>query len=122
MLITEYESISHPKAIIVYYDKVSESYFIRLVDSLYNTIKSVSALPALCSISDLCVEIIKVRSVISKDQCITINNKYMFEDIGSDVVFSVLSGNKKHTALKLIRKLFKYCVVDNDTTEIKVCL
>lgn len=52
-----------PNKIIVFFDKVSEGFLIRLVDKDWNDIVKYDSLPALCRISDLYVDTIDVGGV-----------------------------------------------------------
>lgn len=84
-----------PKKIIIFYDKVTDTFLIRLVNSYYEDLIKYDFLPAMCRLSELYVDVIDVTSAdVTCIGEVRINNKFMFKilNVNNDVEISNIDG------------------------------
>jgi hypothetical protein len=99
-----------PDKIVVFYDKESEAFLIRLVDRNWIDIFKYDTLPALCKLSNFYVDIIKVEDYevihhMVEEEVVLVNNLYRFS-VHADGVVRVKTKEGHPTTMGSLKRLF----------------
>lgn len=89
---------NNPDKVIVYYDTLSDSFLIRLVDTNFKDIAKYDELPAMCRISDLYVDSIPIGDLIVGSNFYFINDKYIFSTDNDNNIISISDRTGRDTS------------------------